>query len=166
MPESAGRVCSVQTAPTNREGKHLSQCGPTWGRAEWGRLRAEGVPMPPWGSRVYLPWRGSITNLPLSYPSLFGLQTPHREAASWGVPLHTVPGQPLLTRRCQRQPNMPLDPAQRLWVSPQWGRTPSKRAPCLPLPHWPPAGAPDTCRQDPEYRPRDTREEVPGGVTR
>lgn len=77
------------------------------------------------------PWRGSITNLPLSYPSLFGLQTPHREAASWGVPLHTVPGQPLLTRRCI-QPNMPLDPAQRLWVSPQWGRTPNQESPVPP----------------------------------
>lgn len=81
----------------------------------------------------------------------------HRGTASRGVLLHTAPRQPLLTRRRQHQPNMPLDPAQRLWVSPPGGEDPQQESPVRPST---PSGhqlGPDTCHQDPEYRPRDTQ---------
>lgn len=78
------------------------------------------------------PWRGSDHYLPLPSPSLFGVQTPQRGTASRDALLHMVPRQPFLTRRCQRQPNMPLDPGQRLWVSPPVGEDPQQESPVPP----------------------------------
>lgn len=105
---------------------------PHLGPGRMGVSQVRGRPHAPMGSQVCLPWRGSDHHLPLPYPSLFGVQTPQRGTASWDVLLHTVPRQPLLTRRCQCQPNMPLDPAQRLWVSTPVGEDPQQESPVPP----------------------------------
>lgn len=85
---STGRVCSVQTAPTDQEGKHLSQCGPTWGQAEWGYLRSEGVPMPPWGHRCASHGEAQITISP-SPPLVCSGSRPHREERHRGMHFFT-----------------------------------------------------------------------------
>lgn len=129
-------------------GKHLSQCGPV-GRAEWGSLQGRGRPHAPMGVTGVPPLeRLDPTNLPLSYPSLFGLQTPHREAASWGVPLHGAWAASPDTKVPASAKHASRPSTETLGVTPEWGGPPA-REPCLPLPHWPVAGAPDCAVRTP-----------------
>lgn len=156
-PRQQGGFAVCRQRPLTRRGSTCLSVAPLGARQN-GSVSGPRASPCPHGVTGVPPWRGSDHHLPLLYPSLFGVQTPQRGTASRDALLHTVPRQPFLTRRCQRQPNMPLDPAQRPWVSPPVGEDPPAREPCSSLyPLWPPAGAPDPRHQDPEYQPRGTQ---------
>ena len=170
MPASAGRVCSVQTGAHQPGGEAPVSEWPHVGQAERGRLRSEGVPMPPWrGPDGQSPSptleRPGLPLPPLPQAARAGPHTEGRHRR--GVLLHTAPRQPLLTRRRQRQPNMPLDPAQRLWVSPPGGEDPQQESPVRPsTPSGHQLGPQTPVMRTPSTGQGAHREEVPGGVTR
>ena len=160
--------CPDRCPPTRRGSTCLSVAPRGAGRTGASQVRG----------RPHAPMERPRWPIPLSYPGEARIAAPspapgcsgraaHRGTASRGVLLHTAPRQPLLTRRRQHQPNMPLDPAQRLWVSPPGGEDPQQESPVRPsTPSGHQLGPQTPVMRTPSTGQGAHREEVPGGVTR